>query len=58
MTIHWLWDAIIVISGVNLFALGWFCVGWYNAKRPPKLTEREQFLVNAAKSAMRQKRAA
>lgn len=56
--IHWLIDLFIIIGGVNLFAAVWAAISWFNATRPPKLTERERFLIDTAHRAMHQKRAA
>jgi len=60
MTIHWGWDAIIVIAGVNLFVGVWAFISWFNNRRLPLRLPREQFLSNQSemRTASKNKRAA
>ena len=51
--IHWLRDLLIVIGGINLFVAIWAFASWFNGPIEPKRTEREKFLADHARRAMK-----
>jgi len=53
MSIHWLRDFLIIIGGINLFVAIWAFASWFNGPIEPKRTEREKFLADHARRAMK-----